>query len=86
MARDTFVHRNLEEYLSRLLNLFSGVENLFVIIERPWILEIEKEYTLEESYELEFSNTLIDIPDALAIYDTAVEPEDLKPLLILRDG
>jgi hypothetical protein len=86
MARDIFGHPNFEEYLSRLLDLFSGVENLFVIIEKPWILEIEKDYTLEESCELEFLNTLIDIPDALAIYDTAVKPEDLKPLLILRDG
>ena len=85
-ARDIFVLQNVEEYLSQLLNLFSGVENLFVIIGHPWILEFEKDYTLEESCELEFLNTLIDIPDALAIYDTAVEPEDLKPLLILRDG
>jgi hypothetical protein len=85
MARDIFGHPNFEEYLSRLLDLFSGVENLFVIIEKPWILEIEKDYTLEESCELEFLNTLIDIPGALEIYD-AVEPEDLEPLLILRVG
>lgn len=85
MAKHIFVLHNFEKYLSRLLNLFSGVENLFVIIEHPWIWKIEKDYTLEESCEVEFLNTLIDIPDALEIYD-AVEPEDLEPLLILRDG
>jgi hypothetical protein len=85
MTRHIFVLHNFEKCLSRLLNLFSGVENLFVIIEHPWIWKIEKDYTLEESCELEFLNTLIDIPGALEIYD-AVEPEDLEPLLILRVG
>jgi hypothetical protein len=85
MARNIFEAQNFDECLPWLLNPFSGVENLFVIFEHGLIWELETEYTLKEESELELLNTLIDVPDAFAIYDT-VGPEDLEPVLTLTDN